>query len=61
MTTPKEFGQRAALPGEQTTRSLAEILDSDTEAVAARLREQLDRIRDAEREAERATAQVRLY
>ena len=43
MTTPNEFGQQAALPGEQTTRSLAEILDSDAEAVAARLREQLDR------------------
>jgi hypothetical protein len=60
-TEDSAFGHKAELPGEPTTRSLADLLDSDSDAVAERLREKLDRIRDAERDAERASGEVRLY
>ncbi len=60
-TEDSAFGHEAELPGEPTTQSLADLLDSDEDAVAKRLREQLDRIREAERDAERASAEVRLY
>jgi hypothetical protein len=60
-TDDSAFGHKAELPGDPTTRNLAELLDSDSDAVAQRLRESLDRIREAEREAERASGEVRLY
>ena len=55
------FGHEAELPGEPTTQSLADLLDSDSDAVAEQLKKQLDLIREAERNAERASAAVRLY
>ena len=61
MSTPTEFGRPAAALGEQTELSLAEILGSDPETFAEQLRGRLDRIRAAEREAERDTAGIRLY
>lgn len=60
-TEQSGFGHEAELPGEPTRRSLADLLDSDSDAVVERLREELDRIREAEREAERASGEVRLY
>jgi hypothetical protein len=60
-TTPETFAHQAELPGKATTESLAELLDSDTGNVTERLRGQLDQIREAERDAERASAEVRLY
>lgn len=61
MPTPTDFGREAAALGEPTERSLAEILGSDPGTFADQLRKQLDRIRAAEREAERDTAGIRLY
>ncbi|SRR5712692_5617670 len=60
-TEDSAFGHEAELPGEPTTRSLADLLDADSDAVAERLKEKLDRIRQAERDAERASGEVRLY
>jgi len=60
-TTRGTFAHQPELPGEPTTQSLADLLDSDNESVTERLKEQLDRIREAEREAERSSAEVRLY
>lgn len=60
-TTRGTFAHQAELPGETTHQSLADVLDSDSEAVTERLKQQLDLIRDAEREAERSSAEVRLY
>lgn len=59
--TATDFGHEAATPGEPTMLSLADLLGFDSGAAAERLQEQLDLIRDAEREAERASAEVRLY
>ena len=61
MPTPTEFGRKAAPLGEPTELSLAEILGSDPETFAEQLRQRLDRIRAAERAAERDTAGIRLY
>lgn len=61
MPTPTEFGRKAAALGEPTELSLAEILGSDPETFAEQLRERLDRIRAAERAAERDIAGIRLY
>jgi hypothetical protein len=55
------FAHQADLPGDTTNQSLSDVLDSDSEAVTERLKHQLDLIRDAEREAERSSAEVRLY
>jgi hypothetical protein len=60
-TEDNTFGHEAELPGEPTTQSLADYLDADRDAAAEQLKTQLDRIREAERDAERASAEVRLY
>lgn len=60
-TEDSSFGHPAELPGEPTTLNLADFLDSDRDTAAEKLRTELDRIRDAEREAERDSAEARLY
>jgi hypothetical protein len=61
MTTPADFGRRAAEPGQRTNRTLADILGIDPGELVGELHDRMDRIREAEREAERATAEVWLY
>lgn len=61
MVTTSDFKQEAQVLGTLTSRSLAEILGTTPDALAAELGPRLDRIRDAEREAERTTTEVRLY
>jgi hypothetical protein len=61
MTTSADFGHQAAEPGERTNRSLADVLGIDPSDLANELSTRLERIREAERKAERATAEVRLY
>lgn len=60
-TEPDTFGYEADLPGERTSQSLADLLDSDAKVAAEQIKTQFERIRQAEREAERAFAEVRLY
>lgn len=61
MTTTSDFKQEAQVLGKKTHKTLAEILGTTPEALAEELSPQLERIREAEREAERTTAEVRLY
>lgn len=59
--TTSEFKQEAQFLGTRTDKSLAEILGTTPDALADELVPRLERIREAEREAERTTAAVRLY
>lgn len=61
MTTTSDFKQEAQLLGTKTDKTLAEILGTTAAALADELGPRLNRIREAEREAERTTAEVRLY
>lgn len=61
VTTTADFKQEAQAPGTKTDKTLAEILGTTPAALADELGPQLSRIREAEREAERTTAEVRLY
>lgn len=61
MTTTSDFKQEAQVPGTKTDKTLAEILGTTPDELADELGPRLNRIRVAEREAERTTAEVRLY
>lgn len=61
MPSPKSYGHEAAESGQRTDSTLAEVLGIDPVALADEVRSRIELIREAEREAERATAEVRLY
>ncbi len=61
MNTPATFSHYAVETGERTDRTLADILKIDAKDLAIDLHYRMERIRESEREAERATAEVRLY
>jgi len=59
---PDRAEQPVRRPGEHTDQSLSELLDvKENDAASSKLRQDLDRIREAERTAERNAAGVRLY
>lgn len=63
MSTPHSaaFGQSVAPMGEPSGMSLAQLLGlTEDDATLTKMREELDEIRDNEREAEKAVAHVRL-
>jgi hypothetical protein len=58
----EQFAHHVTPPGSPTSQSLAEILGVPDEGpVNDRLREELERIRVSEQEAERVASHVRLY
>lgn len=59
--TTAEFRTDATVLGTPTDQTLAEFLGTTPDSIAENLRPLLDRIREAEREADRSTAEVRLY
>lgn len=61
VSTSSDFKQEAQAPGTKTDKTLAEILGTTPASLAEELGPRLDRIREAEREADRTTAEVRLY
>lgn len=61
MTTTSDFKHESQVPGIKTNQTLADILGTTSSELAEELGPRLNRIRVAEREAERTTAEVRLY
>lgn len=59
--TTSDFKHEAQFLGTRTEKSLAEIFGTSPTALADELGPRLERIREAEREAERTTAEIRLY
>lgn len=60
-TSDTPFDRSVPPVGEETTASLSQLLGmSEDDATLAQLHEELDQIRDNEREAEEAVAHVRL-
>lgn len=59
--TTSDFKQEAQTLGTKTEKTLAELLGTTPDELAMELVPRLDQIREAEREAERTTAEVRLY
>lgn len=59
---PEQPAQPVQRPGTHTDQSLSELLDvKEDDAASTELRQDLERIREAERTAERTAAAVRLY
>jgi len=62
MTSEPQFMHSLNIRGQETTMSLAEVLDvSANNDISSALKEGLEEIRAAEFRAERDTAEVRLY
>jgi len=61
MTTPRPFERIVVPEGMTTDSTLSDVLGLRDDALDEEVQAQLDKVREAEIEAERQTAEVRLY